>query len=265
MFKAKPYIGLVSLFLFSLNIISGCSHKLKANPGALWEIVSQECIVSDKERKSKANPCIEVNLKEGKNKGYVYMKDRVGVLQYLLMPTTLISGMESPVLLKKNSPNYFYLAWEGRAWMGRTARETLSPEAASLAINSKFGRSQNHFHIHISCPKPEVHKQVSGAMAKLSDQWTLFPEKINNHTYYAKKVTPEALKDLNVFKSMADEIPDAKKNMGEFGVGMVAVKPDPKSSKYDLVILASRRDASRGHRGSVEEIQNHDCPQIYKY
>ncbi|VTO15486.1 CDP-diacylglycerol pyrophosphatase [Klebsiella variicola] len=32
--------------------------------------------------------------------------------------------------------------------------------AISLAINSRSGRTQNHFHIHISCLRPDVRAQL---------------------------------------------------------------------------------------------------------
>lgn len=265
MFKAKNHVGLLSVILIYVLGSLGCGHSssTKGSSNALWRIVSEECLIDEKQKKNHVNPCIEVNTKEGVDNGYVFIKDRRGVLQYLLMPTVSIPGIESSELLRKDSTNYFYLAWEGRAWMARKAREKIAPENASLAINSQYGRSQNHFHIHISCPKVDVQKQVSAQSANLKDKWEVFPEKINNHTYYAKKITPEALQNLNVFRSIADEIPDSKKKMGEFGVGLIAVKPDPKSSNYELVLLASRK--GEGNRGSVEEIQDHDCPQIYKY
>jgi CDP-diacylglycerol pyrophosphatase len=44
----------------------------------------------------------------------VLLKDRNGPLQYLLMPTYRINGIESPLLLKSGTPNFFWQAWQSR-------------------------------------------------------------------------------------------------------------------------------------------------------
>ncbi|MBK5674042.1 CDP-diacylglycerol diphosphatase, partial [Salmonella enterica] len=94
----------------------------------------------------------EVNLKGG----YVLFKDRNGPLQYLLMPTYRINGTESPLLLDPLTPNFFWQAWQGREIMSQRHGAPVPDNAVSLAINSRSGRTQNHFHIHISCLRPDV-------------------------------------------------------------------------------------------------------------
>jgi CDP-diacylglycerol pyrophosphatase len=88
----------------------------------------------------------EVNLKGG----YVLFKDRNGPLQYLLMPTYRINGTESPLLLDPHTPNFFWQAWQSHI-MSEQRGSDVPDSAISLTINSRSGRTQNHFHIHISC------------------------------------------------------------------------------------------------------------------
>jgi CDP-diacylglycerol pyrophosphatase len=38
--------------------------------------------------------------------------------------------------------------------------------AISLTINSPTGRTQNHFHIHISCLRPDVREKLNAAQGK---------------------------------------------------------------------------------------------------
>lgn len=68
---------------------------------ALWKIVSQQC-VPHMEQEHNPQPCVEVDTPAG----FVVFKDKNGPLQYLLMPTAKISGIESPQLLAASSPNY---------------------------------------------------------------------------------------------------------------------------------------------------------------
>jgi CDP-diacylglycerol pyrophosphatase len=46
--------------------------------------------------------------------------------------------------------------------------------AISLTINSPTGRTQNHFHIHISCLRPDVREKLN-ANREISTQWLPFP------------------------------------------------------------------------------------------
>lgn len=254
----------IIVVMFVFVIFMGCGSASRNKPSdALWNIVSKQCLAQGEYKNQKVNPCIHVDTKEGIDTGHVIFKDRVGVLQYLLMPTADISGMESPKLLKENIPNYFYLSWEARLYMQRKMRDKLNPEHASLAINSQFGRTQNHLHVHISCIKPDLKKQFDEHASEFKSTWSALPFEIRGHSYLAKKVTEKELSEMNVFKNMADEIEGAAQNMGEYGLAMIAVADKTTPEGYSLVLLASKRDVATKNRGSVEEIQDHECRIIF--
>lgn len=84
------------------------------------------------------------------------LKDRNGPLQYLLMPTAKITGIESPQVLQPDTANFFALAWQARHFMADKLGKPIDDAAISLAINSEYGRTQNQLHIHISCLQPAV-------------------------------------------------------------------------------------------------------------
>ncbi|XLM23387.1 CDP-diacylglycerol diphosphatase, partial [Chromobacterium piscinae] len=46
--------------------------------------------------------------------GVAVLKDRNGALQYLLIPTEKVSGIESPRLLGDDAPAYWREAWQAR-------------------------------------------------------------------------------------------------------------------------------------------------------
>jgi CDP-diacylglycerol pyrophosphatase len=113
--------------------------------------------------------------------------------------------------------------------------------------------------VHISCVKPEVQKQMQASLKRLPKRWKPLDEKILGHSYYARLISEEDLLKKNAFKMMTDEIPEAKEHLGEFGLGMLVVKD--KKHKPQYVLLASQKNGVTQF-GSVEEIQNHDCPQL---
>ncbi len=80
-------------------------HLAAANPDALWEIVHDYCEPAAEGAHVKQK-CADVDLAGG----YAVLKDRVGVAQYLLIPTARIGGIESPVLLDAHTLNYWRAA-----------------------------------------------------------------------------------------------------------------------------------------------------------
>lgn len=253
----KRFFLTVPVFL----VVAGCaSLKTPLRSDALWNIISEKCLPQYKASPQTPNPCIEVNLEKGEAYGYVVFKDRVGELQYLLMPTAKITGIESAPLLQEDATNYFDLAWKARSYMEKKHGAAISPEAVSLAVNSQYGRSQNQLHIHVSCPKPEVQAQIAKDLSLFHAGWAVVPGGLLGHQYFARKISEQDLENKNAFKMLAEGVPGAQDHMGEFGLAMVAVKN--KAEPLSLVLLASRLDRASGSRGSVEEIQNHDCPQL---
>ncbi len=256
-FMITKSIALLFVGLF-LNSCATSPAPEVAKSDVLWNIVSTQCVPFFLANQL-PKPCLEVNIFADHGSGYVVLKDKVGDLQYLLMPTQRISGIESPEILTDEAPNYFYLAWKANVYMESKRGSPIPVEAMSLAVNSQYGRSQNHLHVHISCPKPAVQTQVQKAVSLIKKEWSLLPFQILNHRYYARKLSEQELSQQNAFKSLAAGVPEARDHMGEFGLAMVAVQ---EKKKTVLVLLASRLDRSGDNWGSVEEIQDHSCPQL---
>ncbi|WP_418304267.1 CDP-diacylglycerol diphosphatase [Pantoea stewartii] len=100
------------LVLIGAGILVAATH-VKTNADALWQIVSEKCL-PDQLTHGQPAPCQRVDLQHR----YALLKDRNGPLQYLLIPIDKITGIESPQLLRSDTPNYFDLAWPGLAWPG---------------------------------------------------------------------------------------------------------------------------------------------------
>jgi len=219
-----------------------------SNPNALWNIISQKCVPNQRSN-GKPAPCAQVDEQQG----FVVLKDINGPLQYLLMPSARITGMESPALLEPSTPNFFSQAWAARHYMAEKYGKPIDDNNVSLAINSQYGRSQNQLHIHISCLLPDVKNTLIKDGAAMGYNWQELPDKLLGHTYLARKVTPAELNQRGAFRILAEGVPDADKKMGHFGMAMVSLQGG------DFLLLASERNLLKLNNASTEEIQDHDC------
>ena len=77
--------------------LAGWFWLIPSNSNALWRIVSQQCLPNQQTHNNPA-PCAQVDPQAG----FVVFKDRNGPLQYLLMPTAKITGIESPQVLEEH-------------------------------------------------------------------------------------------------------------------------------------------------------------------
>lgn len=214
----------------------------------LRHIVLEQCVPNQRINHLPA-PCTQVNL----HGGYVLLKDRNGPLQHLLMPAYRINGMESPLLLNPHTPNFFWLAWQSRGVMGKTRGAPVPDSAISLAINSRTGRSQDHFHIHISCLRQDVRLKLDQAASHISSQWLAFPGGLMGHPYLARRVTAAELVQRSPFFMLAGEVPQASKHMGRYALAMVS------QTDGSFVLLATERNLLTLNHASSEEIQDHQC------
>jgi CDP-diacylglycerol pyrophosphatase len=246
------------LIVFSL--LSACqSVKAQKNPDVLWYFVNQKCVPNFKVNNNSA-PCDKVELKNDGVSGHVVFKDKNGPLQYLLMPTEKITGIEDPKILDQNTLNYFAIAWKERDFMAKKYNAPIDDSIISLTINSSLGRSQNQLHVHISCIRPDIAQTLSNHLDSLTENWSLIPGGLMGHHYFFKSLELRDLMSENSFLIL-QEIPEAKNNIGEFGMGLVVIKDLNGAIKY--ILLADQALPAEGDYGSVEEIQDHTCPQLF--
>ncbi len=226
-----------------------------ANPHALWNIVHGECLPGQLQH-GNPSPCTLVDLAGGIARGYVVLKDRVGATQFLVLPTARIAGIESPQLLAPGAPDYMEDAWAARRFVRTRAPGPLGREDLSLAVNSFYGRTQDQFHIHIDCLKPEVRAALLRWRSALSDNWQRFPAPLAGHSYVARRLLGPDLSGVNPFLLLAESSPDARAHMGAFTLvaagAFFAHHPG-------FVLLAGRVDLARGNPGSGESLQDHSC------
>ena len=235
------------------NGVPASAKPAQRDPDALWAIVNDQC-VQDEIQNHDPYPCLHVNLGQGVDKGFALLKDRNGATQLLLIPTAKITGIESPEIQRPEATNYFAEAWHARAFLEALAHKPLPRTAVSLAINSKFSRSQNQLHIHLDCLRQDISETLRAAA--IGDTWTPLDFASSGHHYLARRVPGDEL-SVNPFKLLADEVPGAKENMEQ--QTLVVVGAASKDGLPGFIILQSRVDRATGNLAEGEELQDHAC------
>jgi CDP-diacylglycerol pyrophosphatase len=223
---------------------------------ALWIVVHDDC-VPDQLHNHNPDPCARVDLDGGVDKGFAILKDISGSEQYLLIPTARISGIESPLILAPDAPNYFAEAWGARTYLDDALHQTLPREDVALAINSAPGRSQDQLHIHIDCVDPDVQAALRGRAASIGIHWAPLDVAFSDHHYWAMWVPGERLGANNPFRLLAEGLPGAAQDMGDRT--LVVVGSTRADGTQGFVILEDRVDRAHDDTAHGEELMDHSC------
>jgi CDP-diacylglycerol pyrophosphatase len=224
----------------------------RGNPHALWEIVSQRC-VPDQTANDKPDPCLKVDLAAQ----YVVLKDLRGPYHDLVMPTHRVTGIESPLLQAAGAPSFFAAAWNERGRLAQEFGRPIDDAYLSFAINSKYGRSQDQLHIHVSCLKPEVYHLLEGAQRDIGPDWAPLAQRINGHVYLAKRLGSDDLVRENPFRIVDAYARRREDSIAKFGLAVVRLRDG------GMALLANRLDVIPDFNwGSAEEIQDFTCAVV---
>ena len=228
----------------------------RADPDTVWRIVSGLCVPNEQQHGNPA-PCALVDLHAGLDAGYAILKDIRGATQYLLIPTARVTGIEDPLLLRSDTPNYFAAAWRERSYTEKAAGHALPRDVLSLAVNSPFGRSQNQLHIHIDCIRPDVRATLRRQLAAIGSRWAPLAVPLARHHYWAMRVAGAELDGADPFHLLAEKKPGAAAAMPQHT--LVAVGAELPGGRPGFILLDSQLDLVRGNHASGEELQDHAC------
>ncbi len=253
MVRRRPLRSLRSLIPATGVAIAaaGCSVLAAADPNALWQIVNLDCVPAARTT-GKTGVCSTVDL-PGR---YVLLRDRAGVAQHLLIPTDRISGIESPLVLVPDAPNYWADAWSARGYVDaslkKAHRAPLPDDRLGLEINSAVRRSQEQLHIHIDCMRTGATSALARHRNDPPRVWTW--DTIDGTRYRIMRVPGPAF-DFNPFDIVAGQhtSPDvmAQQTILVTGAG-------PSAVDAGWFVLDSSLDADGG-TGSAETLLDHQC------
>ena len=232
-------------------VAAGCSVLAAADPNALWQIVNLDCVPAARTT-GKTGICATVDL-PGR---YALLRDRNGVAQHLLIPTDRISGVESPLLLAPDAPNYWADAWNARsdveAALKKGHRTSLADYQIGLEINSAMRRSQEQLHIHIDCMRADATAALARHRNDPPRAWAW--DTIDGTRYRIMRI-PGPTFDFNPFDLVAGSgtSPDVMAQQTIFVAGA-----GPSAADAGWFVLNSSLDTDGG-TGSAETLLDHRC------
>lgn len=230
----------------------------RADRLALWTIVHGQCVAHAEAGQGPA-PCERVDLSRGEDQGAALLKDRVGIAQFLAIPTRRIAGIEDPFVLDPAAPDYFAFAWAARDALAAKLGGAPLRETISIAINSAFARSQDQFHLHLDCLDQDVAAALARDAGSFDESWRPMAEPLKGRVYWARRVFSDDLSGVRPLALLADGVPDAKAHMAdELLIAVGATFADTAG----FVLLADRAELTQG--GHAEDLQDHDCATARK-
>ena len=211
--------------------------------GALWQVVHKLCLPMHATL-GLSLPCLAVD----DERGFVVIRAPGDATRIILVPTVRMEGIESPSLLRDDSPNYWAYAWGERGRVADAAPRPLGWDDIGMAINSSAGRTQDQMHIHVDCLDARLKKALAGA--KLSTQrWSTLSLKLWGR--YRVKRLPEDGLEHSVFQQVAKEVPGARTSMSLQTIAVVGVTDGKGERGFALL--------EKGAGGSTEEPLDHKC------
>jgi CDP-diacylglycerol pyrophosphatase len=90
-----------------------------------------------------------------------------------------------------------------------------------LALNPRHARTQDQLHIHIECLRADVALALRSAATRITGNWSPIP--IDGRAYQAMRVMGEELGGANPPLLLANGLPAAKSNLGDFTLVMAGM------------------------------------------
>ncbi|HEY2682432.1 MAG TPA: CDP-diacylglycerol diphosphatase [Steroidobacteraceae bacterium] len=220
-----------------------------ANPDSLWNIVHEHC-VPDQSEKHDPGECRLVDL----SRHYAILKDMRGASHYLLLPTDALPGIESPLLLGEDAPNFWEAAWQARRYVEESVGRKIPREDLGLSINSARRRSQNQLHIHIDCVRPEIRDGLSALESEIGDTWSGKPVSIAGSSYYVRRVRSADLLSADPFRLLAARLKDPVHDMADQALSVVGVRFQDHTEGFYLL------DSPYGSNGAAsDDVLDRSC------
>ena len=237
--------------LMLVCLLTGC-----AKSDALWGVVDKVCRVNYQQKHDPA-PCAQIySPTHDRRSAFTVIQNPRFHAHFILVPNARMSGIESPVLLEKDAPDYFGYAWTMRYRLAYEYGRPVPDDVLGLALNSAYGRSQNQLHIHLTCLREDVRRQLKAERPYIGREWTLLPDLLLRHPFYAKRIEQPALIGVNPIKSLADKFHLTPEQLAYYGV---AVVPTTFENQPGFILLATRVGMGERNRASVESLLDKRC------
>jgi len=239
-----------SLPLVITLLLVGCARS-----DALWTVTHDLCMNNYHYRRDPA-PCQQIYLPQDSTQGYSIIQNPRHRLHFILVPTVAMSGIESIALTRPGRPDYFGYAWLMRYRLMAAYGARVPEDRLGMALNSAYGRSQNQLHIHLTCLREDVYRQLQAERPYINNDWRPLPDRLLNHTYYARRVMQPTAMGIYPVASVARHFRLSPSQLAESGVALI---PATFSGEKGFILLTTRRGWDKGNRASVESLLDKRC------
>ena len=238
-------------------MVAAQPHSVSAaNRGELWFVVHDMCLPAYQSI-GVAFPCLEVNIANGLERGFVVLQTPSSAAHVLVVPTNRISGIESPALQSQDAPNYWQAAWDARRFVEQGARRQLPRDKIGMAINSAASRSQDQLHIHVSCIAPAVAEFLRRHQAEIRESWFPLRLRLAGHRFVAMKIESDSLAKVDPFKLLASGLPSEKLSLDRQTLAVIGATF--RNGKSGFYFLANDTRASPRDTVSAEALLDDTC------
>ncbi|MFN6559896.1 MAG: CDP-diacylglycerol diphosphatase [Nostoc sp. ChiSLP01] len=215
----------------------------------LWQKV-QQCVANQQGQPPKPDPCLYVDL----NNRYV-VANGSNPVEYLLLPTDKIEGIEDPNISQSNSIPYWQYAWEeARKYVPSKKPQVQYRNQYGLAINSKQARNQDQLHIHLSCIKQSVSIQLETNDNTIPNRnFNNFILTLENNQYNIIKLDNDSLTNNNNPFYLVNSSLGSSQKMADQSIAVVGRR------RGGYYILKTESDASKGYNAAAEKLLDEDC------
>ncbi|MBW7983762.1 CDP-diacylglycerol pyrophosphatase [Enterobacillus tribolii] len=238
------------LLLVAVMLLTGCARS-----DALWGVVDKLCVVNYQQKRDPA-PCRQVYMAQGKERGFSVIQNPRYPYHFILVPTAPLAGIESAQLLAPGQTDYFGYAWTMRNFLKSQFTAPVPDDMLGMALNSAYGRSQNQLHIHLTCLREDVRRQLLAERPYISAQWRPLPDKLLKHTYYARRVIQPTAMGIYPIPLIAQQFHLTPSDLSYYGVALI---PTTFDGQAGFIILTTRKDLDPGNRASVESLLDKRC------
>jgi len=234
--RALFIVGLLVAVLASIDDLAVTDHSLTRND--LWFVINKLCVPA--ERYSLPSPCSMVVHDAHFESGYVILSVSKGHL--VISPTQHISGIESHELWSSKARNYWQAAWLARERIDRNFLKTFDRSDIALAVNSIKGRSQDQFHIHTACVRPDVNAALAEESPEINQRWRLMRKQFRGAAYSVRWLAAATLEDVDVLNVFD---PDIRQNDAEMGRQTLVLVGGWKDGKAGFFVLNAQTTGDR--------------------
>lgn len=238
------------LILSVIALVTGCARS-----DALWMITQDLCMTNYHYRRDPA-PCQQIYQPQGKEQGFSILQNPRFPYHFILVPNLAMSGIESISLSREGRTDYFGYTWLMRYRLMAAYGAAVPEDMLGMAINSASGRSQNQLHIHLTCLREDVRRQLQAERPYISEQWRPLPDRMLNHSWYARRVMQPTAMGIYPIASVAREFHLTSPQLADYGVALI---PTTFSGEKGFILLTTRRGWDKGNRASVESLLDKRC------